>query len=136
MKRILAFSLAALAAASSAPADPVATAERADREAMELADAVRGRTAGEPVSCVDQRDLRGNRSVGEGAIIFDGPGDLIYVNRPPAGCPDLSFDRALLTRTTTTRLCRGDIVTVFDPLNGTQYGGCGLGDFVPYSRAG
>ena len=135
MKTILALSLAALAAASCAPADPVASTERAERDAMELAEALRGRTAGAPVSCVDQRTLSGNRSAGEGAIIFDGPGDLIYVNRPPAGCPDLSFDRALVTRTISGRLCRGDIVTVVDPLNGTQYGGCGLGDFVPYRRA-
>ena len=136
MKTILALSLAALAAASCAPADPVATAERADREAMELADALRGRTAGAPVSCVNQRDLQGNRSVGEGAIIFDGRGDLIYVNRPPAGCPDLDFGRALVTRTTSAQLCRGDIVTVIDPVSGAGYGGCGLGDFVPYRRAG
>ena len=136
MKRILTLSLAALAASSCAPADPVATAERAERDRMELAEALRGRVAGEPVNCVDQRTLRGNRSAGEGAIIFDGPGGLIYVNRPPAGCPDLSFDRALVTRTISGRLCRGDIVTVVDPLNGTQYGGWGLGDFIPYRRTG
>ena len=134
MKTILALSLAALTAASCAPADPVATAERAERDEMKLAEAIRGRTAGEPVTCVDQRTLRGNRSAGEGAIIFEGPTSLIYVNRPPAGCPDLSFGRALKTRTIAGRLCRGDIVTVFDPLTGTQFGGCGLGDFVPYRR--
>jgi hypothetical protein len=134
MKTFLALTLAAAAAASCAPADPVATAERAERDEMELAEAISGRVAGEPLSCVNQRDLRGNRSAGEGAIIFEGPGDAIYVNRPPAGCPDMNFGRALQTRTTSNRLCRGDIVTVFDPLNGTTYGACGLGDFVPYRR--
>jgi len=136
MKTILALTLIGLTAASCAPADPIESADRADREAMALADALRGRTAGEPMSCVNQRDLRGNRSAGEGAIIFDGPGTLIYVNRPPAGCPDLDSGRSLLTRTSGTGLCRGDIVTVFDPLTGNQYGSCGLGDFVPYRRTG
>jgi hypothetical protein len=92
--------------------------------------------AGAPVSCVNMRDLRGNRSAGEGAIIFDGPGQRIWVNRPPAGCPDLSFGRALQTRTTSTQLCRGDIAHVFDPVSGISYGGCGLGDFTPYERRG
>jgi hypothetical protein len=132
MKKIVLIACGALAA-SCAPTEPM---EVSDRAQMELADAMRGRIAGEPVSCVNQRDLRGNRSAGEAAIIFDGPGDLIYVNRPPAGCPRLDSGRALQTVTPSTRLCRGDIVTVFDPVSGGTYGSCGLGDFVPYRRAG
>jgi hypothetical protein len=27
-----------------------------------------------------------------------------------------------------------DIATVFDPINRIEYGSCGLGDFVPYTR--
>lgn len=135
MKTILAFSLAALAVAC-APTDPMETADRAEADAMELADAIDGRVAGEPMSCVNQRDLLGNRSAGEGAVIFTGRGDLIYVNRPAAGCPELDSGRALITRTTSSRLCRGDIVSVVDTLSGTSFGACGLGDFVPYRRVG
>lgn len=135
MKKILALSFAALAAASCAPVDPMEAAERAEREEVEFAEAISGRVAGEPVSCVSQRDLRDNRSIGEGAIIFTGPGNLIYVNRPPAGCPELNSGRALVIRTTSTQLCRGDIATVVDPVSGITYGSCGLGDFVPYRRA-
>lgn len=101
--------------------------------AEELRDYV---VAGAPTSCVRQRDLRGNRSAGEGAIIFDGPGSLIYVNRPRGGCPMLGANRALLTRTPSTRLCEGDIATVFDPVSSLEYGGCGLGEFTPYRRRG
>jgi hypothetical protein len=101
----------------------------------ELAEAIQGRSAGAPQSCVQMRDLRGNRSAGEGAIIFDSPSrNLIYVNRPAAGCPELRMGRALKTRTTTTQLCRGDIVDVFDPATGFSSGSCGLGDFTPYRR--
>jgi hypothetical protein len=91
--------------------------------------------SGPPLSCVNLRDLRGNRSVGEAAIIFEGPTSAtLYVNRPAGGCPDLGFGRALVTRTTSTRLCRGDIATVYDVATRTNYGGCGLGDFLPYRR--
>src|SRR3712207_6205044 len=89
---------------------------------------------GPAISCVNMRDLQGNRSAGESAIVFSGRGGRKWVNRPPAGCPDLGFSRALQTRTTSTRLCRGDIATVFDPLTGASYGGCGLGDFEPYRQ--
>jgi hypothetical protein len=99
-----------------------------------LATALAGRTAGAPVTCVSMPSLRGNRSVGD-AIVFDGPGDTIYVNRPGGGCPDLRNGRALQTNTYGSQLCRGDIVRVFDPGTGIEYGGCGLGDFTPYTRA-
>ena len=90
--------------------------------------------AGPAVSCVNTRELQGNRSAGEAAIIFGGLGRRVWVNRPPAGCPSLDNGRALKTQTTSTRLCRGDIATVFDPVSGIGYGGCGLGDFEPYER--
>ncbi|TFI57238.1 hypothetical protein E2493_16165 [Sphingomonas parva] len=90
--------------------------------------------AGRTVDCVNSRDLRGNRSAGEAAIIFDGLGRRVWVNRPPAGCPSLEHGRALRTSTPSTRLCRGDIATVFDPVSGISYGSCGLGAFTPYER--
>ena len=108
-----------------------ATPSAAD-EAL-LATALEGRSAGPPQSCIRQVGLGSSRSAGEAAIIFEGPGDILYVNRPPAGCPSLD-GRTLVTRTTSTQLCRGDIVNVVDPVSGTQYGSCGLGDFVPYRR--
>lgn len=112
-----------------------AEAEMAE-DAANLEQALAGRVAEDPQSCVNARDLGGNKSFGEGVILFRGPtNSTVYVNRPPAGCPDLSFGRALKVRTTSTRLCRGDIVTVFDPVSRVEYGGCSLGDFTPYRRA-
>jgi hypothetical protein len=133
MKKLALIPLATLAVsctagASGAPEEMSATAQ------TRLAEELRGYTAGPTLSCVSQRDLRGNRSVGEEAIIFEGRGRTIYVNRPPAGCPELSFNRALITRTPSTRLCRGDIATVFDPTSSIEYGSCGLGDFTEYRK--
>jgi hypothetical protein len=84
---------------------------------------------------VQLRNLGGNESAGEGAIIFRTQGrNLLYVNRPPAGCPELDSGRALKLRTTTSQICAGDIVEIFDPVAGFSYGGCGLGEFTPYRR--
>ena len=91
--------------------------------------------SGPPTSCVPLRDLRGNKSVGEGAIIFEGTTSArLWVNRPSGGCPTLDFGRTLVTHTTTTQLCSGDIATVIDPVAHITYGGCGLGEFTPYRR--
>ena len=107
---------------------------RADDEAS-LAFQLRGyEPDGPPVQCVNTRDLKGNRSAGETAIVFSGVGGRKWVNRPPAGCPSLGSSRALRTTTPGSRLCRGDIATVFDPVARIEYGGCGLGDFKPYRR--
>ena len=130
MKHLVTLALAGLVAGCMAQQPVELTA---DAQA-ELARELDGRVAGDPVSCLNQRDIRGNRSVGEAVLLFDGPGDLVYVNRPPGGCPSLDHGRALSTRTMGTRLCRGDLARVFDPTSGIEYGGCSLGDFVPYRR--
>ncbi|HYE29744.1 MAG TPA: DUF6491 family protein [Allosphingosinicella sp.] len=118
--------------AGCATDEPVETA--ADDEARLAAQLAGYEPAGPPVSCVNLRDLDGNRSAGETAIVFDGRGGRKWVNRPPAGCPSLEFGRALRTRTSGSQLCRNDIATVFDPVSRIEYGGCGLGDFEPYRR--
>jgi hypothetical protein len=130
MRKIIALA-AALAAAGCAREQVEPAANDEARLAAELRDY---EEAGPPVSCVPMRNLQGNRSVGEGAIVFGGVGGRIWLNRPRDGCPSIDSGRSLQTRTTSTNLCRGDIATVFDPVSGAQYGSCGLGDFQPYRR--
>jgi hypothetical protein len=130
MKHAVTLLLAGLAAGCMAQE----TVELSPAAQTQLAEALEGRTAGPAVSCVSQRELRNNRTIGDDFILFDGPNDILYLNRPAGGCPTLELGRALRTRTTSSQLCRGDIVTVFDPVSGAEYGGCGLGDFVPYRR--
>ena len=134
MRYLILFASACLAA-SCATDSPEQRAEMQASDEASLAGQLRGfEPAGPAVQCVSSRDLRGNRSAGETAIVFSGTAGRLWVNRPPAGCPDLSFSRALKTITPSTRLCRGDIATVFDPVSGAGYGGCGLGEFEPYRR--
>jgi hypothetical protein len=133
MKHIITLAALALTAGCAASAESEANL-RADGEAALAAELRDYRPSGPPMSCVNLRTLGGNRSAGEGAVIFGGSGSRVYVNRPPAGCPILRPGRALNVRTTGSQLCRGDIVTVVDTLNGINYGSCGLGDFTPYER--
>ena len=129
---------AAILAAGCACGGPKARARSqasAAEDEARLGAALSGRIAGSPQGCVERDGLGGNRSFGRGAILFgDRTDDVVYVNRPPAGCPDIGVGRALKIRGTTTQLCRGDIVTVFDPVSGVEYGSCSLGSFTPYRR--
>lgn len=136
MKTIVLLSVVLLVAGCTHGGAPEASAQaqaQLAKDEADLAAALRGRIAGPPQGCVSQSELGGTRSFGRGIILFSGrTDDVVYVNRPPAGCPDLGSGRAFRTRTTSTQLCRGDIITVFDPVSGMEFGGCGLGEFTPY----
>ena len=132
MKPVLMLALAGLFAAGSAP-EPAPLSE----EAQSCLDrALEGRTAEPAVSCVSQRLLRNNRSIGESVILFEANDGRLYVNRPPAGCPSLDRGRSLATVTPMSQLCEGDIVTIFDPVSRFEVGSCPLGEFVPWRRTG
>lgn len=132
MRKSISIAGLALAVTACTVAEPPEA--RMDREAALSAELRDYEQTGPAVSCVNTRDLQGNRSVGEDFILFSGSGGRLWVNRPDNGCPDLNNGRALITNTTMTRLCSGDIATVADLSIGTQYGGCGLGEFTPYRR--
>ncbi|MEA3000523.1 MAG: hypothetical protein QOK17_2356 [Sphingomonadales bacterium] len=125
--------LACVGLAAACTMNEPTEADRTAREAL-LSTALRDyEPAGPPVSCVQMRQLAGNKSAGD-AIVFEGTTrERLWVNRPAGGCPDLR-DRALVTRTSSDQLCRGDIATILDPVSRVTYGGCGLGDFQPYRR--
>ena len=133
MRHLIFLASACLAAACAADEPVDTTAETEASLAFQLRNY---EPDGPPVSCVSLRDLQGNKSAGEGAIVFEGIGGRKWVNRPPAGCPSLEFGRTLRVRTSGSQLCRNDIVTVFDGVSGSESGGCGLGDFEPYRRVG
>ena len=103
-----------------------------DREA-ELARALEGRVAGEPVDCIDLHRVRGSRVITDTAILYES-GSTIYVNRPRSGASSLNQWDALVTRLPTTRLCSIDAVRLIDPQSRMLTGVVMLGDFVPYRR--
>lgn len=111
----------------------VAQAKAPDREA-ELDRALRGRVAGEPVSCIDLHRVRSSRIINDTAILYDA-GSVIYVNRPSNGAEQLDRGDTMVNRLYgTNRLCNIDTITMIEPVSGTFTGVVFLGDFVPYRR--
>ena len=128
MRKFL-LTLGALAAAAAAPA---LAAGKADGEAK-LARALEGRTAGEPVSCINLRDAQSSRIIDGTAIIYERGGTL-YVNRP-RGARSLDNWDVLVTKLHgSSSLCRMDAVDLFDPSARMQTGFVILEDFVPYRK--
>jgi hypothetical protein len=128
MRKLLPFIAASLLLGAFA----AQAAEPVDREA-ELARALRGRVAGEPVDCIDLHRVRSSRIITDTAIIYDA-GGVVYVNRPRNGADELNQWDAMVTRTPTTRLCSVDVVRMVDQGTQTMTGVVFLGDFVPYRR--
>lgn len=124
--RLAAF-LAALAAVTAASAARLTPDEQ-------LAKAIEGRVAGEPVKCIHLRDIRGTRVIDKTAIVYDTLGPTLYVNRPAAGAAFLRDDMILVTDTHSSELCNIDIVKLMDPGSKMLSGTVGLGDFVPYTK--
>lgn len=126
MRKLLTLTAGALLIGGAAQAKP------ADREA-ELARALDGRVAGEPVQCIDLHRIRSSRVISGTAILYDA-GNVVYVNRPDNGADQLNQWSTLVTRTSSTRLCSIDTVTLLDRGSQSFSGVVFLGDFVPYRR--
>ena len=110
----------------------VAQAKPQDPEAQ-LAQALQGRVAGAPVSCIDLHRIHSSRIIDRTAILYDA-GSVIYVNRPDNGADSLTQWDTMVTRTPSTQLCNVDTVTMIDRGSHSFSGVVFLGDFVPYRR--
>jgi hypothetical protein len=122
---------ALLAACSTAPVEPT----RSARAQKELADALAGRVAGKPVSCLPNYRANDMHIIDDWTILFR-DGRTIYVQNPRGGCPGIGSRRnVLVTRLFgTNQLCSGDISHLFDPTSGIGGGACVFSEFVPYTR--
>jgi len=101
---------------------------------QQLEHALRGRVAGEPVDCINLRNVRNSQVINRTAILFDA-GGTIYVNRPRAGRESLSDWDTQVVRPFGSRLCSIDTIQMIDPAGGFFRGTVFLGEFVPYRRA-
>jgi hypothetical protein len=92
-----------------------------------------GRTAGEPVECIALFPSASSTTFDRTAIVYDQAGKL-FVNRFEGGCPALDTSRILVTRTTSTRLCRGDAAQVMTQRPSMYMGSCIFAKFTPYTK--
>lgn len=92
-----------------------------------------GRVAGRALSCLPARSRNQSMTVNDNTILF-GRGRTVYRNDlRSGGCHNLGGHYALVTRSSGTGLCAGDIAQVADLSTGVTVGSCVLGDFVPYT---
>jgi hypothetical protein len=126
-RSVLIATAAMLSAAISAAAARPTPEER-------LSKLLAGRVAGDPVSCIDLRDIQSSEIVDRTAIVYRVGADQLYVNRPTGGARQLDRDDVLVTQTSTSQLCSIDVVRLLDRTSQFQTGFVSLGKFVPYVR--
>ena len=125
-----------LAVAGSAVAKPSeARLKREAKEAARLETRLAGFEPGKPVSCIDSRRAGGPESYGETTLLFRFNSKLIYRTETRGGCPRIGHGNALVTRSNSSQICRGDIARAVDlSASGMMAGSCVMGPFVPYRR--
>jgi hypothetical protein len=133
MKKLLAamagmLVVTACAAEQSGP--PKLTAKQAERIEKELA----GLVPGEPVSCVSRTGRNELHAISDQVLIYRVSSNLIYRNDLQGRCSGIDRGDALVMRTITNQMCRGDIAQSMDLIAGVTSGSCSLGSFVPYRK--
>lgn len=128
--------LTAISAAAAVAGTATVVAQQNSNPAtmQKLASALAGRTAGQPVDCINERSKM--QIVDDGTILFRDRG-IIYVQRPYGGCHGLSNGMSLIRASFgTTRICSGDINNIVDVRTGFGTGACTYSEFIPYRKAG
>ena len=127
--------LSAMLAGCTATAEqPIRTA-KGQEEYQRL---IAGKVAGQPISCLPVYRANDMVVIDEQTVAFRQGGNRVYIAHMPGGCSNLGrAPYTMVTRQVGSQgLCRGDIATIVDPVNGITVGSCVFGDFTPYSRAG
>lgn len=129
--------LAAAALGGCMAAPPPGAAIVDPKAQTRLAELLAGKVAGQPQSCLPSWRTHDMAVIDDRTIVFRETAGRAWVMHPQNDCNLLSAGPyALVTRTSTTQLCRGDIGQVVDTLSGAMVGSCVMGDFVPYTRPG
>jgi len=131
-KRLIPAALAIGALAVAVPA--IASHDSADRGEAKLAHILDGRTAGQPVQCLDSSQRRNMEVVDRTALVFR-DGDTYYVNRPQ-GVNFLSWSDVPVFKIWGSQLCSKDLVHLQDSSTGMAGATMVMNEFVPYRRQG
>ncbi len=127
MKAALLLPFIALASCSA----PAATG--GSSVAADLADALKGRTAGSPQRCINASNLEAPRIIGETLVYRQG--GRLWTTRIEEGCPSLAGDPLLVVEVYGSNLCRNDRFRTV-PRGASIHGPyCRFGEFVPYTPA-
>lgn len=125
-----------LASAAMALTATAATASPTSEQGeARLARMLAGRTAGQPVSCIDTMNSNKLQVIDEVALVYDA-GKTIYVARPVDPRELKRTDAIVMDRFSPTRLCVQEPMRTIDRYDGYPTGSVFLKDFVPYTKNG
>lgn len=124
--------LAGLAGCTAAPPPPVPNYQGQQR----LAQWTAGLVPGPPQSCLASYHQKEMTVADANTILFRETRGHVWVLKTQSPCSPLGNGGpyALLTRSTQSSLCKGDIATVVDTTSGMTMGSCVIGEFIPYTR--
>ena len=127
--------LMSAAAALGSCATPADEAARSPKAAKQLAEALEGRVAGEPVDCIRNYRTTNIEVIDDWTILFR-EGRTVYVQNPAGGCPGIgNQSKTLITRAFgVSRTCRGDINRLVSVHSRMPAGSCIFTAFVPYTK--
>lgn len=130
----LIFSLPAATLLGSCATGPAEYTRSPDAQ-QELDQALAGRVAGKPVSCIPNYRASDMQIIDDWTLLFK-DGSTIYLQNPRGGCNGIESRRNILVTTLrgTTQLCSGDINHLVDPVSGIGGGACVFSEFVPYTK--
>ena len=86
--------------------------------------------------CIDTRRISSTQIIDKQNILFHMRDRTIYVNELPRSCPGLRRGKTFSYRTTISRLCSNDFITLLDTfgMGMTRGPSCGLGKFRPITK--
>ena len=86
--------------------------------------------------CINTKRLSNTQIIDNQNILFHMNDRTIYHNELPRSCPGLSRGKAISYRTSISRLCSNDFITLLDSygMGMSRGASCGLGKFRPISK--
>lgn len=110
-----------------------AEARQAAKDQAELSKQLAGLVPGKPQECIQQRSYNDSSRVGD-TILYNFSRNDIYRTDTNGGCFGLRRGDAIITKSYTGQLCRGDIVQTVDLVSRIPSGSCTFGPFVRYRK--
>lgn len=136
MRSVMSLLIATSVVACAAP-PPAQTAALSAKQQARLSQQLSGKVAGRPQSCLPSWRTHDMVVIDDQTLIFRESPGRVWLQKPQNPCNLLSAGPyALVTRTSTSALCQGDIGQVLDTLSKTNVGSCVMGPFIPYTRPG
>ena len=100
----------------------------------ELADALKGRTSGEPVDCISTMGLQGPQVIDSKTVLYRESGRTVWRAELPDGCPSLRPLDTLVVEVWGAQLCRNDRFRSITPGMSIPGAYCRFGRFTPYRK--